>query len=163
MSLWVRRFNGTTWEEVYPGSASYEGEGVDEDIPADEPANLESDQQGRVYAAYTKETISGKQLHVQALQYSLDAAAPAPALYRIPDPVLTWSSVSWAHGYAIEIDDARVFLTPIQTDYALTSTQLAYTVPDLRSGTYYWRVSARDGINPPTKWSPAYRFVILLS
>jgi hypothetical protein len=161
-SLWVRRFNGTIWEETYPGSASYTGPGVDDSVVSDVPASLESDQLGRAYAIYSRETATGKQLQVRALQYSSPQAFPSLNYQPIPDPVLTWSPVTWAHGYAIEISDSTDFTNPLRTGYDLSPQTLAYSVTDLRSGTYYWRISARISDSQLGRWSPIMRFIVRL-
>jgi hypothetical protein len=161
-SLWVRRFNGLYWEETHPGSASYIGDGVDEDVEADNPSGLESDQNGNAYAAYTKNTTAGSEIQVRSLQYSSNTDAPVGNYHRESTVTLTWDTISWSRGYAIEFDDAPDFTTPLLTRYDLASDVMSFLVEDLRNGTYYWRVSARISDTQQGLWSTPRSLIVNL-
>jgi hypothetical protein len=161
-TLWIRRFNGTSWEEIYPGSASYEGEGVDDNFNEEIPSSLESDALGQTFATYARDTASGGELSIRSLQYSTMMAAPEQQYYRVPNPVLTWRTVSWALGYAIEIDDSPDFSSPSETNYALSSDTHSYVPSYLRNGTYYWRVSARVSETQLGRWSAPTPLIVNL-
>jgi M6 family metalloprotease-like protein len=82
-------------------------------------------------------------------------AVPAQAYYQTDTPVLTWGQISWATGYAIEIDDDWDMSSPFDTPSVDAST-LQYTTPALRDGVYYWRVRALDN----GAWSAIQSFTV---
>jgi hypothetical protein len=80
------------------------------------------------------------------------AALLAPAdLAATSTPVLSWSSVSGATRYDVQIDDDSAFSSP---EFVVKTTNLR-TVPTktLAGGTQYWRVRALDSSGASSDWS----------
>lgn len=72
-------------------------------------------------------------------------------------PVLTWSAVTWAVGYEIQVDDSRDFRSPVKSDNTLPSPSFQAT---FANGTYWWRVRAKDAGGKWGAWSAAETFVV---
>jgi len=69
-------------------------------------------------------------------------------------PAFTWSSVSGATSYRIQVDNNSDFSSP-ETDQTTSNTQYTPSSP-LSPGTYYWRVRASNTCgdsNWPSSWS----------
>jgi len=71
---------------------------------------------------------------------------------------LSWSFISWATGYEIQVDDSSTFTAPLV--YTGVTTNRTLTTPPLANGTYYWRVRVRNAANVWGAWSPAATFVV---
>ncbi len=72
-----------------------------------------------------------------------------PRNYYTSSPVtLTWSRVSYATGYWIQVANNSNFLNPIHDNANLPNSSLAFPAA-LGNGVYYWRVRAKlpDGVN----------------
>ncbi len=85
-------------------------------------------------------------------------AAPLRNYYTTGTPTLTWSRVSWAVGYMLQIADNKDFIGA--TTYSVGNV-LAFTPPSpLTDGTYYWRVQACSSSTSCGLWSAMDSFVI---
>ena len=106
-----------------------------------------------------------------------DNQPPALNYFTTGSPVLSWTYLSWATAYQIEISttsnfapESQVYISPDGTgaDAPMPPTQLAFTVfdainlPDgLSEGTYYWRVRGRKADNSwSTTWSSYDSFIV---
>ncbi len=88
-------------------------------------------------------------------------ATPAAPFYPTRYPLLSWSAVSWAQGYEIQIDDNDNFMTLIVDVDDLPATSLSYTVTDqLPNGIYYWRIRAKKNSSEWGNWSSSVSFVV---
>ena len=87
-------------------------------------------------------------------------AAPTRNLYLTSTPTLTWGSVEWAAGYAIQVDNNRNFNSPEFQNQNMAVNMLEITTSDLADGLYYWRVRARRADGSWGPWSPPDHFVI---
>lgn len=87
----------------------------------------------------------------------------APALQHFSDttPTLTWSPVTWAVEYELDVDTASNFTAPLSFEI-LSASNSATINPALAEGTYYWRVRARDAADKWGTWSTTGSFVIAL-
>ena len=74
-------------------------------------------------------------------------------------PILTWTPITWAQGYRVEIDDDSLFGSPFQAD--VDADTLGYTVEtELPDGMYYWRVQAKKNAAEWGKWSAIQTIVV---
>ncbi|OQX83402.1 hypothetical protein B6D60_10535, partial [candidate division KSB1 bacterium 4484_87] len=77
-------------------------------------------------------------------------------------PTFSWSAVSGATAYEIEIDDDDNFNSPIIKKSDLTNT--SYTAEtSLADGIYYWRVRSKDAEGNWSEWSDAFQFTITIA
>jgi hypothetical protein len=74
-------------------------------------------------------------------------------------PTLTWTRVTWAVAYEVQIDEVATFASP--TTYSATGTSYTFT-SDLAEDTYYWRVRAQDSNGVWGAWSAAGTFVVAI-
>ena len=80
--------------------------------------------------------------------------APLFNHYEISQPTLTWTLVTWAAGYEIQIDDDSHFRSPDYQSGALPSSSLSHTLTRaLPNGTWYWRVRALDASGKAGSWN----------
>jgi glucose/arabinose dehydrogenase/PKD repeat protein len=89
---------------------------------------------------------------------------PPARNYSTTQPTLTWSPISWARGYHIQISTSSTF-TPASTivvdDNTLTSAAAQYTTVGLPKGpVYYWHVRAKNDAGLWGPWSSTEMFVI---
>ncbi len=93
-------------------------------------------------------------------------AAPTPQfptrnVYLVAQPVLTWSGITWAAGFEIEVDRYPHFPAPVFQDDALPagarSRLVGVALPD---GVYYWRVRAKRANGAWAGWSAVDSFVV---
>jgi len=74
-------------------------------------------------------------------------------------PSFTWSAVSSASFYALQVDSSNNFSSPVIDHSSLTST--GYTSPEaLADNTYYWRVRCQDSEENWGGWSSMNCFTI---
>jgi hypothetical protein len=95
------------------------------------------------------------------LESSLTASAQRN-LYTTSTPTLSWSSVSWAAGYELQIATADTFTENVlvYSDDQIPVGTLFVTLPALRNGTYYWRVRALPNGGSPGAWSDVNSFAV---
>ncbi len=91
-----------------------------------------------------------------AVTHELPSAAPRLNLYTTATPTLTWSVVTWAAYYDIQVARNAAFtdLLPV-----FSTTQRSLTLGPLADGLYYWRVRAVGG-GRTGGWSAAQLFVV---
>ncbi len=95
---------------------------------------------------------------------SLPGQAPARNVFATATPTLTWSRISWAFSYEIQIDADTKFKLPYPTGYEtpLTVTDIFVTLPtDLPDGTYYFRVRGKSATGKAGAFSPPEAFTII--
>jgi hypothetical protein len=92
-----------------------------------------------------------------ALSPPLVLPAPKRNYYDIHTPKLTWSRVTWAQSYQIEIDDDLAFGSP--TVASVAAEDLFFT-PTLSNGIYYWHVRAMKNDVEVGNWSAPQSFVV---
>ncbi len=83
-------------------------------------------------------------------------AKPIVPFFRDSTPTLTWSAISWALGYQIELDDEPTFTEPVIANVTIT----AYTTAQLSNKTYYWRVRAKKNDLEWGNWSAPQTFAV---
>jgi len=76
---------------------------------------------------------------------------------------LTWSHISGALGYRVQVADSASFAHLIVDDNTLPPDALSTDVTLPAAGTYYWRVSARTGSATWGNWSAVDTFTLLPS
>ncbi|MEO8611452.1 MAG: choice-of-anchor Q domain-containing protein [Chloroflexota bacterium] len=79
---------------------------------------------------------------------SLPAAVPTRNFTIATSQTLTWTSLSWAVGYRVEIATDMAFAHITQTSPNLAASASSYSV-SLDPGVYYWRVT---GMKSPGVW-----------
>ncbi len=94
----------------------------------------------------------------QALTGYIPEVAPQRNVYTTATPTLTWSLVTWAVGYEIEIDDDDDFSSPAYHNATLTTPEV--TLSELSNGVYYWRVRAQRPNGSWSSWSAVDSFVV---
>jgi WD40-like Beta Propeller Repeat len=93
---------------------------------------------------------------------SLPNAAPLRNGYNTLTPLLTWSGISWATGYELQISDVPTFNQIIYSKtLPIEARSDQATLPG--EGTYYWRVRARQANDNWGIWNSPDSFVIKLT
>ena len=78
-----------------------------------------------------------------------DTVAPIRNVSNAAQPILSWTPVTWATGYEVEIGADKNFATASFSSGTLAPTESSYTsLYELPNGTWYWRVRAlkADGV-----------------
>lgn len=91
---------------------------------------------------------------------SLPNVAPQKNFFTISKAVLTWSAVTWAAHYELQISRNSNFTDLITGNNPLAADELSYTTPDLTDGTYYWRVRGIREDGALGSWSAIQQFVV---
>jgi hypothetical protein len=88
-------------------------------------------------------------------------AAPPRNFFDTLTPMLSWGFVSWATGYAIEIDNNPYFTSVNYRDETIPGYELSAIVgPLLNNMTWYWRVRAKRADGTWGAWSATDSFHI---
>lgn len=88
-------------------------------------------------------------------------AAPARNVFTTHTPTLTWTAVSWAASYWVQVDETINFASAIQFQNDQIGAQVLLVQTDvLPSGTYYWHVRAKSAAGVWGSWSVTDSFVI---
>lgn len=102
-----------------------------------------------------------------AYEYNVISSASAPNAvpnrnyFNTTMPTLSWGYVSWATGYAIEIDNNPYFTSVNYRYDSIPSNQLSAVVGPLPNHmTWYWRVQARRADGTWGGWSASDSFII---
>jgi hypothetical protein len=103
-------------------------------------------------------TIPGTAFEVLAYP-GTSASTPSAPHFSSTTPTLTWSSITWAVSYEIQVDDLATFASP--TTYTSASASVTLS-PAVAEDTYYWRVRAKAANNTFGAWSSAGSFVVAL-
>jgi predicted outer membrane repeat protein len=102
--------------------------------------------------------LFGNIVHSITLKVSAPTAATNRNFYDTDTPTLTWTAISNASGYEIQVDTDTAFSAPYSfTDTAIPAGQLSETMTHLDNGTYFWRVRAKGGAG---LWSTPERIEI---
>jgi CSLREA domain-containing protein len=127
----------------------------------DKTDTLTTDQRGTIYTR-----VDGGTVDMGAMEYHAPAALPAnaapPINYFTSNTVtLTWSALSWATGYEVQLSTTSAFSTllcggTLQAD----ASTLSVTTCQLTPGTYYWRVRGTSSSQASTTWSKPEPLVI---
>jgi hypothetical protein len=105
---------------------------------------------------YGRFSIGGGNPPTSTTPTSLPDAKPIVPFFTDRTPTLTWSEISWALGYQIELDDEPGFTSPTREPVAVA----AFTTSTLSNGTYYWRVRAKKNDLEWGNWSATQSFVV---
>jgi hypothetical protein len=93
---------------------------------------------------------------------SAPGAAPVLSYYSQFDVSLTWTAISWAQGYQLQIANSEIFdATWIIHEAVLSSNQLTFDYIAPREGQFYWRVGSVK-VDGTVVWSPVQTFVIYI-
>jgi hypothetical protein len=89
-------------------------------------------------------------------------ANAAPLLNYDPDgtPTLSWSMVSGATEYEVQVDGSPTFTLPLTHSAIVPANTLFVTTPTLPAGLYYWRVHAHQSNGTWGNWSIVQSFVV---
>jgi hypothetical protein len=87
-------------------------------------------------------------------------AAPELNYYTSGSVKLTWSGVSWASGYEVQVDESQAFAAPLEFAQTVGANTLQVTTSPLPNGTHYWRVHARRADGTWSDWSPVQTFTV---
>lgn len=87
------------------------------------------------------------------------AATPELNYFSDSTPTLTWSRVSWAASYEIDVADNRAFSGAAQYTVAADELSVVVDTPPLADGEFYWRVRALSPIRVGA-WSVTQTFTI---
>lgn len=79
-------------------------------------------------------------------------------MFTTPTPTLTWTRITWAVEYEVQVDDLATFASP--TTYSASSAAFTLPNPGLTDGSYFWRVRGRDANGVWGAYSAAGTFVI---
>jgi hypothetical protein len=87
-------------------------------------------------------------------------AAPVRDYYNSLSVPLSWTLVSWASGYEIEVSKTKAFAAADLVDHqdALSADTLTWTTVVPQIGLYYWRVRAKNLLGLGATWSSIQSF-----
>jgi tartrate-resistant acid phosphatase type 5 len=86
-------------------------------------------------------------------------AVPTRNYFPISTPTLTWSRLSWAKGYRVQVDNNSDFSSP-EVDDTTAGDVLSYTTRALPNAVYYWHVRGKRADDTWGAWSIRERFTI---
>jgi hypothetical protein len=100
-----------------------------------------------------------------SVQRSVNIATPttmAPMLnrYTVASIPLSWTFISWATAYEIQVDDSPTFNSVNFSFITTSGMELSVITTPLANGTYNWRARARNAANIWGPWSQATTFVV---
>ena len=85
----------------------------------------------------------------------------APVLNRFTSaPALTWTPISWAQAYHVQVAQDPAFTRVVYNSDTLPAGTLQTSPGALPNGTYYWRVRARSGPAAWGWWSTTGTFMV---
>jgi CSLREA domain-containing protein len=120
---------------------------------------FDTDQRG---AGYTR--INGSTVDMGAVEVHTVPTNTVPPINYHPSSVvtLTWSSLSWATGYEVQVSLDKAF-TQLQCGGTLQAgASLSIDTCQLDAGTYYWRVRGKSASQTNATWSTPDTFVIAI-
>ena len=159
LSIWVLRFNGDVWEEIFPGSASLKGiDGTTDDTDA---PSVENNVGTTAYMTYNARSGTGNAIYVRRYEYSASNAAPVRNYFTDQPIKLTWNPLSSAYGYHIQVDTDKSFLSPFIADTTVRQPELLLNTLDPHK--YYWRVQAIYENGGKGGWSATESFTVGMS
>jgi glucose/arabinose dehydrogenase len=85
-------------------------------------------------------------------------ASPSRNYFTTSTVLLTWSRITWATRYEVEVDNNNDFSSREFWDNNIASGSLSVS-PTLDDGLYYWRVRARNN-DQTGAWSPVEKFTV---
>lgn len=88
--------------------------------------------------------------------------APERNYYSTGTVNLTWSAVTWAAAYEIQIDNSKNFSAPLEHQRTVAANVLGIITPALSQGMHYWRVRAQYHDGTWGIWGPPESFQIAL-
>jgi hypothetical protein len=91
---------------------------------------------------------------------SPDNSAPPRNYFTTNTPSLTWSRITWANTYQIEVDDTLNFSSPLDFAASVSADKLAVFTSALANNTYYWHVRACPETGACSAWSTTDSFVV---
>ncbi len=83
---------------------------------------------------------------------------PIRNFYTTDTPTLTWTRISWAAQYRLQISTAANFNSLVLNQ--LVSGGTSEWSPTLTNGDYYWRVQPIDSAGAAGGWTPVDRFLV---
>lgn len=92
---------------------------------------------------------------------SAPGAAPDRNYFTTAPITLTWSGVTYAQGYQVEVDDNRDFSSPVyQTNLPANARSVTITPPF--NGQFFWHVRAKVNANTWSGWSEIDSFTVYI-
>lgn len=83
---------------------------------------------------------------------------PMHSFYNTATPSLTWTRISWAAQYRLQISTTKSFNGLVLNQ--LIPGHLTEWTPTLTNGDYYWRVQPLNSSGAAGSWSPVERFLV---
>lgn len=87
-------------------------------------------------------------------------AAPVRNYYDTATPLLTWSPITSALEYEIQVATSTKFSAPLSFTAVVPADTQSINTTALADGIYYWRVRARNSANKWGAWSAAESFAV---
>jgi CSLREA domain-containing protein len=88
--------------------------------------------------------------------------APGINAYSTLTPTLSWTRVSWAQGYRVQVDNNSDFSSPEYENLSLPASALEDEAMLPAPGVYYWRVCALGATGTCGGWSARGEFRVLV-
>lgn len=88
------------------------------------------------------------------------ANVPAMNYFTTSTPTLTWTGVTWARRYEIQVNNINSFAAPLKFTTSVSSDNLSVQTSALATGTYYWHVRACPAAGLCGQWSVTDTFTI---
>ena len=99
----------------------------------------------------------------QFVPHAEPAQAAARNYYTTPTPTLTWTPITWAMGYRVQVSKDKLFTGTPDFEGETAANVLSIPTDALDNGLYYWRVQAQKANDDWGGWSPVESFIIYAS
>ncbi len=99
--------------------------------------------------------------------FSLVVASPNNAVpvlnrYDTPNPTFTWTPISWAQAYHLQVSSVANFSSTVYNVNSINASATSHAVANaLADGVYYWRIRARNGPDQWGNWSTVGTVLVL--
>lgn len=162
---WNRVSGATQYQVVVDDSSSFNSPLISTSTANNKLVPTTNLPDGQVYWEVKAQTANGSSSWATSSATVAAHAAPSPIspvgglTLAQPDspPLFTWSAVTGAVSYEIQVDNSGTWTSP--TTYTATGTSYFVDTPPA-PGTWYWRVRANRGGGLFTGWSSTANYVV---
>jgi uncharacterized repeat protein (TIGR01451 family) len=112
-----------------------------------------------VVSALQVDTVTSNNTVIASTKVNVSTGAPTPYFFITPTPELTWTGVTWATAYEVQVSANTSFI-PVKFDDAFSPYTLSIVTDPLPDGLWYWRVRAQNADGTWAGWSSVMSFVV---
>jgi hypothetical protein len=112
------------------------------------------------FAGWAMIRTNNQCLPCATLSAALADSIPARNYFTVNTVPLTWTNLSWATAYQIQVDSHKDFILPLEYDTIVGGAVLELTTPPLGGGLHYWRVRSQRADGSWGVWSSVDSFQV---